>query len=77
MGELRKITAFIPVELMDRAQSLSGEGITETLKQALERYAVSEWSRRMLALQGKVDFSDFDLDALREDREFDAAGNVV
>ncbi len=77
MGDLRKITAFVPVELMDRAQSLSGAGVTETLRQALERYAVSEWSKRMLALQGQVDCSDFDLDALREDREFDAFGNVV
>ena len=77
MGDLRKITAFVPVELMDRAQSLSGEGVTETLRQALERYAISEWSRQMLALRGKVDLSEFDLDALREDREFDAAGNVV
>ena len=62
---------------MDRAQSLSGEGVTETLRQALERYAISEWSRRMLALRGKVDLSDFNLDELREDREFDAVGNVV
>jgi len=77
MGDLRKITAFVPVELMNRAQSLSGEGVTETLRQALERYSVSEWSRRMLELRGKVDFSDFDLDALRKDREFDAAGNVL
>ena len=77
MGDLRKITAFVPVELMDRAQSLSGEGVTETLRQALERYAISEWSRRMLALRGKVDLSDFNLDELREDREFDAVGNVV
>jgi hypothetical protein len=77
MGDLRKITAFVPVDLMERAQSLSGEGVTETLRRALERYAVSEWSRQMLDLQGRVDFSDFDLDALREDREFDAVGNVV
>lgn len=77
MGDLRKITAFVPVELMDRAQSLSGEGVTETLRQALERYAISEWSRQMLALRGKVDLSDFNLDALREDREFDTVGNVV
>lgn len=77
MGELRKITAFVPIELMDRAQSLSGEGVTETLRQALERYAISEWSRQMLALRGKVDLSDFNLDELREDREFDAVGNVV
>ena len=62
---------------MDRAQSLSGEGVTETLRQALERYAISEWSRRMLALRGKVDLSDFNLEELREDREFDAVGNVV
>lgn len=77
MGNLRKITAFVPVELMDRAQALSGEGVTETLRQALERYAISEWSRQMLALRGKVDLSDFNLDDLREDREFDAMGNVI
>lgn len=77
MGEMRKITAFVPAELLARAQGLSGEGITETLRAALERYAIVEWSERFLALRGKVSFEGFDLDKLREDREFDEHGNVV
>lgn len=74
---MRKITAFVPAELLARAQVLSGEGVTETLRTALERYAIVEWSDRLLALRGKVRFEDFELDELREDREFDEDGNVV
>jgi hypothetical protein len=33
--------------------------------------------RRLRALRGKVNFDDFDLEALRSDREFDEQGNVI
>ena len=76
MTAMRKITAIIPAELLASAQSYTGEGVTETLRIALERLAHAEWSRKMLELEGMVKL-DIDLEALREDREFDAHGNVI
>lgn len=75
MSELRKITAFIPAEVLTQAQGNSGAGLTETLRLALEAYNHAAWYRRALELEGKVKF-EIDLDALREDREFDQDGNV-
>lgn len=76
MGETRKVTAFLPADLLATAQSYTGEGVTETLRIALERLRHTEWSKRLRALRGKVHL-DLDLDELREDREFDEHGNVV
>ena len=76
MGDMRKITAFLPAELVASAQSLTGQGITETLRLALEQMAHAAWCRRMLELEGKVDI-DIDLEALREDRDFDELGAVI
>ena len=76
MTDMQKITAFIPVKLLESAQAASGRGLTETLRIALERYAHDEWCRRLLELEGKADI-DIDLEALREDREFDDQGNVL
>jgi hypothetical protein len=76
MSEMRKITAFLPAELLATAQANSGVGLTETLRKALEDFNHSAWCRRMLELEGKVKI-DVDLEELREDREFDAQGNVI
>jgi len=74
---MRKITAILPANLLATAQAYTREGVTETLRLALEQLAHSAWSRRLLDLEGKVRF-DIDLDALREDREFDDVdGKVV
>ena len=76
MTEMRKITAILPAKLLAASQAATGEGVTETLRRALEAMNHADWCRRMLALEGRVPL-DIDLDALREDREFDASGNVV
>jgi hypothetical protein len=77
MTEMRKITAFVPADLLASAQAYTGEGITETLRQALERLARQAFYDRLRALKGKVKFDDFDLHELRRDREFDRHGNVI
>ena len=77
MTEMRKITAFVPTEALAAAQAYTGEGVTETLRIALERLARESFYEKLKALKGKVKFEDFDLDDLRRDREFDARGNVV
>ncbi len=76
MTAMRKITAIIPADLLSSAQSYTGEGVTETLRIALERLAHAEWSRKMLELEGKVKL-DIDIAALREDRDFDENGDVI
>ena len=76
MSEVKKITAFLPAELLADAQANTGEGVTETLRIALEKLNYSAWCKRMMALEGKLKF-EFDLDELREDREFDEQGNVI
>jgi hypothetical protein len=77
MSEMRKITAFVPAELLSSAQAYTGEGITETLRRGLEKLAHQAFYDRLKALKGKVKFDDFDLDDLRHDREFDEHGNVI
>ena len=76
MTEMRKITAFIPAELLSNAQSHTGLGVTETLRIALERFSHAEWCRKLLELEGKIKL-DIDLEELRKDREFDEHGNVI
>jgi hypothetical protein len=76
MSDMRKITAFVPTELLETAQAFTGEGVSETLRIALERLARAEWCDQMLALRGQVQI-EVDLVELRKDREFDAHGNVL
>jgi ubiquinone biosynthesis protein UbiJ len=76
MTEMRKITAFVPAKVLQAAQDYTGEGVTETLRQALEKLARQRFYDQLKALRGKVTF-DVSLDELREDREFDEHGNVL
>ncbi|MDB5483992.1 MAG: hypothetical protein JWO83_5045 [Caulobacteraceae bacterium] len=76
MSEIRKVTAFLPAKLLADAQVIAGAGVTETLRAALEAFNRAAWYRKMLELEGKVAI-DIDLDALREDREFDEHGAVI
>ena len=75
-SDVRKITAILPARMLATAQINSGASLTQTLRTALEQYNHSEWCRKMLAAQGRFKL-DIDLDDLREDREFDAQGNVL
>jgi hypothetical protein len=76
MTAMRKITAILPADLLASAQFYTGEGVTETLRIALERLSRETFYKRMRELRGKV-VLDVDLDDLRRDREFDDNGNVV
>jgi len=77
MNEMRKVTAFLPGKTLESAQAYTGEGVTETLRIALEKLVREAFYEKLKALKGKVKFDDFDLDELRRDREFDAHGNVI
>lgn len=69
MTEMRKITAFIPAELLATAQAYTGEGVSETLRVALRRMCESWAYKRLLELQGTIDLEadGVTLDMLRED----------
>jgi hypothetical protein len=77
MSEMRKVTAILPARLLASAQAETGEGVTETLRIALQKLEREGAYRRLRELRGKVKFESFSLDELREDREFDERGNVI
>ncbi len=76
MTELRKITAYLPAKLLSAAQTYSGAGVTETLRQALQMMAHQQFYDRLREMRGKVELED-DLDELRQDKEYDEHGNVL
>jgi hypothetical protein len=67
MNALRKITVEVPVGDLQAAQDLTGEGVTETVRQALKRLAQVQAQREFRKLRGTFKFT-IDLDELREDR---------
>jgi hypothetical protein len=60
--ETQKVTAHLPVKLLKRAREITGEGLTETLKRALEELTTTDAFRRLRALRG------IDVDELRRDK---------
>jgi hypothetical protein len=68
MGDVRKITVEVPEDLLAAAQAFTGEGITETVREALELLRQREVQNRARQLRGKVRFS-VDLMKLREDED--------
>lgn len=76
MGEMKKITVHVPARLLASVQSGTGEGVSETIRLALQKLEHEQFYKGMLALRGKVTL-DIDLDASRQDREFDEFGNVI
>ena len=65
--ETQKVTAHLPVELLLRAQQVTGQGVTETLRRGLEELTTADAYRRLRALRGKVKLS-IDLEELRRDK---------
>ena len=66
MSTVKKITAMIPEELMKKAQKVSGEGITKTIKMALEFLAKRETYDQLASLKGSYK-SKLNLSKLRDD----------
>jgi hypothetical protein len=65
--QTQKITAHIPVDLLQDAQSVTGKGITETIKIALLQLAHTQTYDDLRKMRGKIKFS-IDLNELRKDR---------
>jgi hypothetical protein len=57
MPAARKITVEIPPELLQKAQSATGSGITQTVCTGLQLVAASQAYEKLRQLRGKVRFS--------------------
>ena len=66
--QTQKVTAHIPVNLLHEAQSITGKGVTETLKIALAQLARANAYDDLRKMRGKIKFS-IDLKELRKDKE--------
>jgi hypothetical protein len=62
---VRKVTANIPAELLERAQRATGLGITETLVVALEELQRTQKRSALRALRGRVKL-ELDLETTRQ-----------
>ena len=63
----QKITVHVPVDLLARAQAVTGQGVTATVREGLRMLATRDAYDRLRQLRGKVAFS-INLDELRENR---------
>jgi hypothetical protein len=68
MSEMRKITVEVSKDILKSAQAFTGEGVTETVRAALQKLASIRAQEELRRLRGKVQFS-LSLKELREDRE--------
>jgi len=66
MGTAKKITTNIPEDLIEKAQKVTGLGITKTIKMGLELLAKKEHYNRLKSLKGSYK-SKFNFSNLRED----------
>jgi hypothetical protein len=57
MEQTRKITVELPPDLLERAQRVTGSGITQTVRSGLELVAASQAYTRLRQLRGKVRFT--------------------
>lgn len=68
MSAARKITIHVPAELLRRAQEATGEGITPTVRIALELVAAGRAYEDLRRLRGRVKFSRTVEQLRRDDR---------
>jgi hypothetical protein len=68
MARRKKITVEIEPELLKKAQKVTKSGVTETVRQGLQKIVRSDAYERLRELQGKVHLT-WDLDELRQDRD--------
>ena len=57
MKTARKITVEVPLDLLEKAQQASGNGITQTVRTGLRLVAASRTYAQLRQLRGKVRFS--------------------
>lgn len=71
MNTNRKITVLLPDDLIERAMTSSGEGLTQTLRRGLELVAAKDTFDQLKKLKGKYRGKGLgiSLTDLREDRK--------
>jgi hypothetical protein len=65
MNGTRRVTANLPIDLLDQATKASGKGITETLVAGLTLVKRSAAARKAKALRGRIHL-DVNLEVSRE-----------
>jgi hypothetical protein len=65
MNETRRVTANLPIDLLEQATRASGKGITDTLIAGLTLVKRSAAARKAKALRGRIHL-DLDLEVSRE-----------
>lgn len=65
--QTQKVTAHLPIHLLQEAQDVTKKGITETLKIALRQLARAHAYEDLRKMRGKIKFS-IDLKELRKDK---------
>ena len=65
-----RITVHIPTALLQRARSITGEGLTSTVRRGLRQIVAVHAQRELRKLRGQVPIS-LDLEAVRGDRAVD------
>lgn len=65
---VKKLTLEVPTDLLEKAQKQTGEGITETIRQALRLLAESSSYESLKKYKGKAKFA-MTWEELKEDRE--------
>lgn len=68
LQNMQKITACLPRALLHDAQSFTGLGITETIKQGLSQLVLAKAYEDIRKFRGKVNVS-IDLKELRKDKD--------
>jgi hypothetical protein len=66
MAELKKVTVMLPADLLARATTATGKGITPTIREGLEAMAAAKAYEGLRRLRGRVKLS-IDVDQLRRD----------
>jgi len=64
--DMQKVTVMLPRDLVQRATSISGMGLTAAIRKGLEAVAATDAYEKLRELRGKVKFS-IDLKELRRD----------
>lgn len=66
MSAAKKVTVHLPADLLEKAQEVTGEGITPTIRRGLELVAAGRAYETLRRLRGRVKFART-VEELRED----------
>jgi len=79
MTEMRKITVFLPADLLESCQRITDKGVSETLRIALRELLHDSARRELMAVMGKLDLEadGLTLQQLRDEGDHKAAHHAA